>query len=225
MNEFLRILRRDPALAGMTPDLHVGLTGQSDLGVLQCKPLGDQNLMVNQIDTGHLLRHRVLDLDPGVDLDEIELVRILIQQEFHRSRVVVPDGPAQSHRRIADLPSQVRRQIEGWRHLHYLLMPPLKGAIPLMEMDEIALPVAQDLHLQMPGPGDESFQKDLFSSECGHRFTLRLLKLRFQIRLSSHDTHAAPAPAVGRLEDHRKTHGGSQAPGFVQVREGRVAAL
>ena len=42
---------------------------------------GDADLLAHQIDAGHQLRHRVLDLDAGIHFDEVKVV-VFIQQKF-----------------------------------------------------------------------------------------------------------------------------------------------
>ena len=53
---------------------------------------GDPQLLLDEIDAEHELGDRVLDLKPGVDLEEGEAV-VVVDQEFDRARVHVPRGP------------------------------------------------------------------------------------------------------------------------------------
>ena len=48
------------------------------------------NLFANQVHAGHLLGHRMLDLNAGIHLAEIEVL-VFIGQEFDRARAAVSD--------------------------------------------------------------------------------------------------------------------------------------
>ena len=65
-----------------------------DVGLLERQPLagGDADLRLDQVDAGNHLGHGVLDLDAGVDLDEIEVV-VLIDDELDGAGVGVADVP------------------------------------------------------------------------------------------------------------------------------------
>ena len=61
-------------------------------------------LLLDEIDTGHHLGDRVLDLDTRVHLEEINLTG-LVDEELDRSRVHVVGGPGHGQRRLADPPT------------------------------------------------------------------------------------------------------------------------
>src|SRR2546428_561192 len=56
---------------------------------VEARALRDEDLSPHQIDAGDHLRHGVLDLNPGIDLDEIELARIDVVEEFDGARGAV----------------------------------------------------------------------------------------------------------------------------------------
>ena len=66
---FLRILRRDPRLNRVAPDLDVVLRMQADLR--QRLALGHPDLRLHQVDARHDFGNSVLDLDPGIHFDEV----------------------------------------------------------------------------------------------------------------------------------------------------------
>jgi hypothetical protein len=66
-SERLRILGVDPALDGVA--VKVDLV----LGDGQAVALGDAELLGDQVDVAAQLRDGMLDLEPGVNLDEVEL--------------------------------------------------------------------------------------------------------------------------------------------------------
>ncbi len=63
--------------------------------------LGDPDLRLHDVETGHDLGHRVLDLNARVDLDEVELARVGIHQEFDRAGADIVGGAADLQRRLA----------------------------------------------------------------------------------------------------------------------------
>ena len=61
---------------------------------------GDAQLRRHQVDAGDRLGDRMLDLEPGVHLQEIELA-VRRQQELAGAGVAVADGGRGAHRRLA----------------------------------------------------------------------------------------------------------------------------
>ena len=111
------VLGVDAALDGVAGEGHVLLSqvkGQTG---------GDAQLLTHQIHAGDHLRDAVLHLDPGVHLHE------------------VVDGLRRFHGGPAHLLPQFRRQAPGGGFLNELLVPALDGAVPVSQMDDVALPV------------------------------------------------------------------------------------
>ena len=57
---------------------------------------GDADHLLDQIDAGHKLGHRMFDLKPGVHLEEIERA-VLSDEEFHGTGGVVIHGFGEPH--------------------------------------------------------------------------------------------------------------------------------
>ena len=83
-------------------------------------------------------------------------------------------------------------------------MPPLQRAIALEEMDEVAVLVAEQLHLDMAGPADELLEKDVRRRRrrCRPRAGPGRGRRR-ACRRVRRDAHAAAAAAHRRLDDDR----------------------
>lgn len=80
------------------------------------------------------------------------MLAALVEQELHGARAAVTDLLGECHAGvIADALPQRGIQIRSRRQLDDLLMAALHTAITLVEMDDIALGVGQDLHLDMAG--------------------------------------------------------------------------
>jgi hypothetical protein len=61
---------------------------------------GHPDHLLDQVDAGDQLGHRVLDLKPRVHFQEVE-VAVLVDDEFHRAGRLVVHGLGQRHRLLA----------------------------------------------------------------------------------------------------------------------------
>src|SRR5207247_4182616 len=145
---------RRPYRAGGGESLHVGpdlqreparrrdlLLPQAQVG--ERASGGERELGGDQVDPGHLLRHRVLDLEPRVRLDEGEPARVVgVEEELEGPDARVAHLRRHAHGGAgeprAQLPGEARRR----RELAALLMPALAAAVPLAELAYRAAPVA-----------------------------------------------------------------------------------
>ena len=93
--EGVRVFRVDAALDRVALQHHVRLPDR------QLVAGGDQQLLADQVDAGHQLGHRVLDLDACVHLDEIEAARLV--QELEGAGAAVADAQMQASTQTADL--------------------------------------------------------------------------------------------------------------------------
>ena len=122
----------DPALDRMPADDDVLLAERQGLAG------GDPDLLLDQVDAGDHLGDGVFDLDPGVDLDEVEVV-VGVDQELAGARVDVAGGAGQPDGGLAqpgaDLEGQGRRR----RFLDELLMAALQRAIAVPAVDDVAV--------------------------------------------------------------------------------------
>ena len=87
---------------------------------------GDANLRLDQVDAGDHLGHRVLDLDAGVDLDEVEVV-VWIDDELDRAGVRVAGLLDQPHGRFAHRLALLGGQARGGAFLDQLLVAALRA--------------------------------------------------------------------------------------------------
>ena len=78
------ILGVDAHLDGVAARAHVGRQLQRLAG-------GQAHLLAHQVDAEHLLGHRVLDLDAGVHLHEVEVL-VLVEQELVGADRLVTDA-------------------------------------------------------------------------------------------------------------------------------------
>ena len=129
-------------------------------------------------------------------------LRVEVVEKLDRAGVVVTDlarDPRRGFAQLADAP------IVGSPTLGAifddLLVPPLHRAIALVQVDHVAVLIAENLHFDVLGARDVFFEKDGRIAEGALRFALRLVEQRRQVAGFVDDAHAAPAAAERRLDD------------------------
>ena len=163
---------------------------------------GDADHLLDEIETGDEFGHRVLDLETGVHLEEIELL-VLAEDEFDRAGGIVADGPRQRDGLVAHLLPQFR--VEGGRggFLDDLLVAPLDRAFALAEPDRVAVLVGEHLDLDMARRLDVALDEDAIVAEGGARLGAGEAPALGDFRLAAGDAHTLTA-AAGRGLDHRR---------------------
>ena len=137
-------------------------------------PVGDADLRLDEVDAGDALGHGVLDLDARIHLDEVEVAGVGVLQELHRAGVAVVGGA----RRSAAPPSHscgALRLVEEQRRgtLDHLLVAPLHGAVALEQVHEVAVRVAEHLHLDVARAAHQLLEIHLVVAEAGLRLAAR----------------------------------------------------
>ena len=163
---------------------------------------GDQDLQADEIEAGHLLGHRVLDLEPGVHLEEVEGARG-VQDELDGAGVVVADRPSRGDRRGAHPPPALVVERRRRRLLDDLLMTALDRALALEAVDERPVHVAEDLDLHVPRRADVAFDEERIVAEGALRLAPRRLERRRQPGRAVDQPHAFSAPAGRGLHEDR----------------------
>ena len=144
-----RVLGVEPCLDGVPVEGDVALVDRQPL------PRRDPDLLLDQVHAGDELGDRVLDLQPGVHLQEEEVARpVGVDDELDRAGAGVADGLGRLDRRPAH--GGAHRGVEQRRRrlLDDLLVPALQAALALAEVDHVAVRVAEHLHLDVPGVPD-----------------------------------------------------------------------
>ena len=199
----LGILRGNAALEGVPVQPDIRLRRDAGLRIADALAFDQADLRLDDVDAGDLLGHRVLDLDTRIDLDEVEFSGCGVLQELDRAGTDIVRGRRDLQRVTAQALALGLRQVRGGRALDHLLVTPLDRAVPLEEVDAIAVRVAQHLHLDMPCLLDQLLEIDLVLAEGSLRLALCLRHIAQQrIGIADH-AHAAPAAAPRRLQHHR----------------------
>ena len=142
----------------------------------------------------------MFDLNARIDLDEIELVGLGIHQELDSPRAAIICFIAQFQRRVGQRLAGLFRKIWRRRALNDLLVAPLHRTVALEQMHQIAMIVAEQLHLDVPGLFDELFEIHLVLAERRLGLALALRHFGPQLLGIGDAPHAASAPAPACLE-------------------------
>ena len=171
------------------------------LGHRQRLARGHPDLPLDEVDAGDHLGHRVLDLQAGVHLEEEELA--VLVDELDRAGVVVADRLGRLHgggaHRVLDAVGQRGRR----RLLDQLLVAPLRRAVAGRHPHDVALLVADDLHLDVAGPGEVALDVDLVTAEEVLRLALGAGHRLVDVGRRLDDLHPPPAAAEGGLDGDR----------------------
>ena len=145
------------------------------------------------------LGDRVLDLEPGVHLEEEELA--VLEEELDGAGVDVAARLGHLHRRLAHGLADLVGEVGGRALLDELLVAALARAVALAEPHRVAVRVGEDLHLDVAGPGEVALEVALVAPE------VRLSASRWADSMAAaavgrvvHDLHAPAAAAVRGLD-------------------------
>src|SRR3989344_545421 len=188
-----RVLGVDAELDGVTAPAHVFLPEGNGLA------LGDAYLFLNDILAGDLFRYGVLDLQARVHLHEIELA-VLVEQEFDGAGVLVIDTAGRTHAQVAHGGALFFGELRGRGDFDQFLVAPLDGTVALEKMDDVALLVAEYLHLDVARIDDGLFQVHLGTPEGLGGFGDDALVGALEFVFAVAATDAAPAATRGGFE-------------------------
>jgi hypothetical protein len=172
---------------------------------------GHAQLQLDQIEPGHGLGHRVLDLQARVHLHEIEPA-LGVEQALERAHPLIADRPCRRDRGRAHALAQ--RRVDGRRRrlLDDLLVAPLHRAVALAEVNRVAVAVGQHLDLDVARVGDDTFEDQAVVPKGVARLGACAAQQLGKVAGVVHEPHAAPA-TTGRGLDH---DGKADALGFGQ---------
>mmetsp|Transcript_29724 Transcript_29724/g.95550 ORF Transcript_29724/g.95550 Transcript_29724/m.95550 type:complete len:470 (+) Transcript_29724:1674-3083(+) len=177
--------------------VHVLPVEAADVGhAVQGNAHGDHKLARGEVDIGDPLRHRVLDLEARVELEEVEALALDPVEVLHGSRAHVPDVLGELDGSELHLAEGLGAGSGARALLDDLLVAALDGAVAGVHRADVAVLVRQQLHLQVAGLGRELHRED---GGPGH-LPAHLREERLDVLLALHHADALPAPAPGRLE-------------------------
>ena len=158
----------------------------------------DPKLFGDKIDAGHHLRHRMLDLQARIHLQEIEFTSAA--DEFDRAGVAVTRGARDAGRDITN--ATAFRLVERRRRclLDDFLKAPLHRAFAVEEMHHVTVGVSKDLHFDVTRTLDIPFDIEAAVAEITRAFAAGAQDLIIERRIFADDAHSLAAAARGRFD-------------------------
>ena len=173
----------------------------SCLGHAERRAGGDADLLAHQVDAGHRLGDRMLDLQAGVHLDEVELA--VLVEELHGAGAAVLELAHRRGGQLADHPALLGVQRRRGGLFQHLLVAALQRAVALAEMHAGSHAVAQHLDLDMARMVEILLEIDRIVAEGGLGLGAGEREgLGRRVGVVD-DLHAASAAAGDRLDQHR----------------------
>jgi len=126
-----RVLGRHAALERMPREGNRVLRRHTGSGIADLCPAGDPQLRLDNVDSRDFLSDSVLDLQTRIEFDEVERLRVSVEEKLDGPGLGVVGGTRQRERRVAEPPALGLGQIRRRRPLDHLLMAALDGAIAL----------------------------------------------------------------------------------------------
>ncbi len=144
---------------GVQPRLH-RVTGGHRRIPLEATAVGHVQLQLHEVETGGLLGDGVLDLQPGVHLEEREQLLVRLVQELHGARADVAGRLDQRDRGVAQRLVLLGGQRRGAGLLQHLLVAPLHRAVADAGGPHRSVLVGDHLHLDVPAALDQPLHED-----------------------------------------------------------------
>ena len=183
--------------------------GAGDLALLERQrlPGGHPELPFDQVEAGHRFGHRMLDLEPRVHLEEIEVAGFeaarRIGDEFDRACADITCGQRRLGRGFRHGGARLLGQSRRRAFLDHLLMPALRRAVALVEVDATPMRVGEHLQFDVARRGDVFLDQHPSVAERSLRLADGALERSVELDMGVDAAHSAPAPARDRLDEHR----------------------
>jgi hypothetical protein len=151
-----RVLSGNAALDSKSTGRNAVL-GQSELR--KSGASGNLDLGGDDINTSNFFSNGVLDLDTGINFNEVVSV-LLVDQELRSACIAVVDRLGQLDGISQDSVTGFGGKILGRGDFDNLLVSSLNGAVTLVQVNNVAVVVTKQLDLDVLGSVKESFNKD-----------------------------------------------------------------
>ncbi len=191
-----RVLRVYAALYRVPGELHIVLRKP------QLFARRNAYLRLYKVYPGDELRYRVLHLDTGVHLHEVE-IPVLVHQELYGARVLIAADLSRRHRRRAHSLAELRGHDGAGAFLQHLLVVPLEGALALAQVHHVAVVVREELYLHMAWVNYELLNVYVPVAEARESLLLSRKVLLLQVLLALRKADTAAAAAGSRLYHDR----------------------
>ena len=183
-------------------------SGAAEGGGRQRRALGHRQLQLDEVEAGHQLGDRVLDLQAGVHLQEPELAG-RAEQELDGPGPDVADGPGGGDGGVGHPPAQRRRRRPATVTPRRSSGDGAGSSTPARAATTV-LPVRVGEHLDLDVAPvlDVALAEHGAVAERGGRLPLGVGPGLVELVGRPHDAHAPPAAAGRGLDEHREADGG-----------------
>ncbi|MPL82810.1 hypothetical protein SDC9_28759 [bioreactor metagenome] len=186
----------EPAFDRPAVDLQIRLLER------QLAAIGDVDHLLDQVDAGDQFGDRMFHLQAGVHLEEVEVL-VPVDDEFHGAGRGVAHGLRQRDGLLAHRLARRRVEERRGRLFDDLLVAALDRAFALVQIDAVAVLVAEHLDLDVARLGHELLDEDAVVAEARRGLVLRAFKAFAGFLLVPGDAHALAAAAGRSLDHHR----------------------
>jgi hypothetical protein len=178
-------------------------------------------LSSDNVDTSNFLSNGVLNLNSGVDLDEVVAV-LLINQELGGTSVAVVNGFGESDSVVQDGLTSLLGQVLCRGKLDDLLVASLDTAVTLEQVNDIAVAVTQKLDFNVLGAVQETLDEDGAVTKCRLGFGCGTLESLLELFLLPDDSHTTATTTKGSLDDDGESVLVGEALDFFELLDGAV---
>ena len=147
----------------------------------------------------------------AVQLEEEELAAG--EHELRRARADVPDRAREGHSGLGHARAEGGVERRGRRLLEHLLVAPLHRALALAEPEHGAVPVGEELDLDVPRPLEVALEEQPAVAEGRQRLASGRGDGVVELVARADDPHPAAAAAGRRLDEQRQPSSAGAPPG------------
>ena len=201
----LRIFGRNTTLDGNALEPDFTLLADADFRTFQRVAFCNQDLCLYDIDVRDHFSDGMFYLYTRIDFDEVEMLFILVDEEFNSACIDIIDILHQFDSCFIDLVAQALRKRPCRSHFNDLLMTALDGAVSFEKMNDMAVFITKNLDFDVLRVHDAFFYIDFIITECHLRFGTSAVVRFFQIFHPVDITHAASAAAIDSFDHDRQT--------------------
>ena len=166
---------------------------------------GDGNLEFYEVETGNLLRDRMLDLQTRVHFQKVK-VETGINKEFNRTGIDIAASARQADSGIAHLSAQFGSDNGGRRFLDHLLMAALHGTFTFPKRDDAAVGVGEDLDFHVMRTVETFFEIEAIVAETIHSLGRSIAECGFEFGFAVHQAHTFAAATGDGLQENGIAH-------------------
>ena len=163
---------------------------------------GNADHQFDEIEAGDAFGDGVFHLEAGIHFKEVEAA-ISPGDELHRAGAEIADVAGQGDGLFAHRLAHFRRDERGGGFFHHLLVAALDRTIALVQIEDVALLVADQLDFDVARLFDELLDEHAVITKAGQCFAADAVKAFAHVSFAPRQAHALAAAAGRSLHHHR----------------------